>query len=140
MANHMRDIILAVQDCRDDLNVFMEYHVEPIQSEGNITSYKAATVGKLLDEKYNIFENVDIILFAEPQIVGNNVTYGYYTNLTQGKAGAYVPAKSPMGMFPDIFIPNDLQKVADAINNYYGITEPAARTATTESGAVSEGQ
>lgn len=138
IANHMREVILAVQDCREDLNVFMEYHVEPVISEGNTTGYKAATVGKLLDEKYNIFENVDVILFAEPQVMGNTVKYGYYTNLAQGKGGAYVPAKTPMGMFKDIFIPNDLQMVADAINNYYGSDgeKPAEGTAPEEGGAV----
>lgn len=130
MANHMREILIAVQECRDDLNVIMEYHVEGIQSEGNVVGYKAATVGKLLDEKYNIFENVDIILFAEPQVTGNSVNYGYYTNMTQGKSGAYVPAKSPMGMFTDIFIPNDLQKVVTRINEYYGVSEQSEAKAS----------
>lgn len=129
MANHMRDILLAVQNCRDDLNVFMEYHVDQTTSDGSITGYKAATVGKLLDEKYNIFENVDIILFAEPQVNGNSVTYGYYTNLVQGKGGAYLPAKSPMGMFKDIFIPNDLKLVADTIKEYYGQEPTQAESA-----------
>lgn len=130
MANHMREVILKIQDCRDDLNVFMEYHVDTVQSDGSLTGYKAATVGKLLDDKYNIFENVDIILFAEPQVVGNSVTHGYYTNLTQGKGGAYLPAKTPMGMFEQTFIPNDLQMVADAIRKYYG--EDAEETNTAE--------
>lgn len=131
MANHMREVILKIQDCRDDLNVFMEYHVDTVQSDGSLTGYKAATVGKLLDEKYNIFENVDIILFTEPQVTGNSVDYGYYTNLTQGKGGAYLPAKSPMGMFNEIFIPNDLQMVADTIKKYYNgeSTEEDAQSA-----------
>ena len=136
MANHMRELILTVQDCRDDLNVFMEYHVEGTQSEGNIVGYKAATVGKLLDEKYNIFENVDIILFAEPQVTGNVVKYGYYTNLVQGKSGAYLPAKARIGMFQDIFIPNDLQKVTDAINAYYGLSDSTKNAPAKDGGAV----
>ena len=129
MGNHFREILLAVQDCRDDLNVFMEYHVEPVVSEGSITGYKAATIGKLIDEKYNVFENVDVILFAEPQVNGNTANYGYYTNLVQGKGGAYLPAKSPMGMFKDIFIPNDLKLVADTIKEYYGQEPTQAESA-----------
>ena len=138
MANHMREILLAVQNCRDDMNVFMEYHVDPVLVEGNTVGYKAATVGKLLDEKYNIFENVDIILFAEPRVDGNKVTYGYYTNLTQGKGGAYLPAKTPMGMFKDIFIPNDLKLVADTINKYYGGEESNPGTDAGVGGADSQ--
>ena len=94
-----------------------------MKSLDTIVTYKAATVGKLLDEKYNIFENVDIILFAEPKINGNNITYGYYTNMVMGTGGAYLPAKSPIEMFKDIFIPNDLQFVVDTVNKYYGIDE-----------------
>ena len=136
MANHIREVLLTVQKCRDDLNVFMEYHVEPVTSDNSISGYKASTIGKMIDEKYNIFENVDIILFAEPKLVGNTVQYGYYTNLTQGHNGAYLPAKTPMGMFKDIFIPNDLQLVADTIKNYYGGNEGQPEDATAEAGGA----
>lgn len=33
--------------------------------------------------------------------------------------------KSPMGLFEDPHIPNDLKAVDDAICSYYGITTPA---------------
>lgn len=140
MANHIREILLAVQNCRSDMNVIMEYHVDQISSENSILGYKAATVGKLLDEKYNIFENVDIILFAEPKIVGNNVQYGYYTNLTQGHNSAYLPAKTPMGMFKDSFIPNDLQFVIDTINEYYGGGQKSTENKPAEAGGSGTGE
>lgn len=128
-ANHMVEIIQKIQSLPDNKCVFMEYHVDNVISEGNVVGYKAATVGKLLDEKYNIFENVDIILFAEPQASGAGVSYGYYTHLTQGKGGAYIPAKTPIGMFEEDFIPNDLSIVAKAIRDYYGLAEEDAAPA-----------
>lgn len=129
MANHMVQIIQKIQALPDDKIVFMEYHVDELISEGTVAGYKAATVGKLLDEKYNIFENVDIILFAEPQVIGTDVNFGYYTHMALGKAGAYLPAKTPIGMFEEDFIPNDLGLVAKAIKEYYGLAEEDAAPA-----------
>ena len=119
IAQHMQQIISAVQNMRDDIKVIMEYHVEGIQSDSGITEYKAATVGNLLDQKYNIFENVDIILFASPQFEDKNIKYGFFTNRTIDREGAELPAKSPLGMFEELFIPNDLQYVAQHIDAYY---------------------
>ena len=115
-AQHMQQLLLRIQTCRDDLKVFMEFHLD-LDEAGQ--SYKASTVGKLLDEKYNIFENIDIILIASPMYEDKESKYGFYTNHTLDRAGIEVPAKSPMGMFEDIYIPNDLAAVAAAIDKYY---------------------
>lgn len=119
MGMHMQQLIVKIQSLRDDLKVFMEYHVETMSNEAGATEYKAATVGKLLDEKYNIFENIDIILFAIPRYEEKAATYGFYTNRTVDRSGIEIPAKSPMDMFDDIFIPNDLDLVAKKIDEYY---------------------
>lgn len=116
MAQHMQQLLTAIQDAREDLKVFVEFHVE-IDEAGS--AYKASTVGKLIDEKYNIFENVDIILFASPMYEDNTSKYGFYTNHTLDRAGLEIPAKSPMGMFEDLYIPNDLALVAKTIDEYY---------------------
>ena len=117
MAQHMQQVLKRIQDCRDDLKVFIEFHVDTDETG---QTYKAATVGKLLDEKYNIFENIDIILFASPIYESKESQYGFYTNHTLDRAGVEVPAKSPMGMFESLYIPNDLALVAKAIDEYYG--------------------
>ena len=120
MAMHMQQILKAIQDCRDDIKVFLEYHVDAILNESGVAEYKASTVGKLLDEKYNIFENVDIILFASPQYEDKIINYGFITNRSLDRNGAEIPAKSPLGMFDEIFIPNDLALVSQKIDEYYG--------------------
>ena len=119
-AMHMQQILKAIQECRDDIKVFMEYHVENIVTDSGATEYKPSTVGKLLDSQYNILENVDIVLFAQPQYEDKNINYGFITNRTLDRNGAEIPAKSPMGMFDESFIPNDLALVAKAIDEYYG--------------------
>lgn len=118
-AVHMQQILKAIQDCRDDIKVFMEYHVETVTTDTGAIEYKPSTVGKLLDTQYNILENVDIVLFASPQIEDKEVKYGFITNRIMDRNGAEIPAKSPLHMFDDIFIPNDLQLVSDAIDEYY---------------------
>ena len=119
-AMHMQQILKAIQDCRDDIKVFMEYHVESAITDSGATEYKPSTVGKLLDSQYNILENVDIVLFALPQYEDKKINYGFVTNRTLDRNGAEIPAKSPMGMFEQEFIPNDLAFVAKAVDDYYG--------------------
>lgn len=119
MAMHMQQILKAIQDCRDDIKVFMEYHVDSILNESGVVEYKPSTVGKLLDEKYNILENVDIVLFTSPQYEDKTINYGFITNRTLDRNGAEIPAKSPMGMFDSLLIPNDLQFVSEKIDEYY---------------------
>ncbi len=119
-AMHMQQILKAIQELRDDIKVFMEYHVEFTVTDSGVTEYKPSTVGKLLDSQYNILENVDIVLFAQPQYEDKNINYGFITNRVLDRNGAEIPAKSPMGMFEDMFIPNDLDFVAKAIDEYYG--------------------
>lgn len=119
-AIHMQMILQAIQNCRDDIKVFMEYHVESNVTDSGVTEYKPSTVGKLLDNQYNILENVDIVLFANPVYEDKKITYGFTTNRTLDRNGAEIPAKSPMGMFSEEFIPNDLQLVANIIDEFYG--------------------
>ena len=119
-AMHMQQILKAIQNLRDDIKVFMEYHVESNVTDAGATEYKPSTVGKLLDNQYNILENVDIVLFASPVYEDKEIHYGFYTNRTLDRVGSEIPAKSPMGMFEDMFIPNDLALVAKKIDEYYG--------------------
>lgn len=118
-AMHMQQILKAIQECRDDIKVFMEYHVENIVTDSGATEYKPSTVGKLLDSQYNILENVDIVLFADPQFNDKEIDYNFVTNRTVDKNGSEIPAKSPLGMFDELRIPNDLKLVAEKIDAYY---------------------
>jgi len=119
-AMHMQQILKAIQDLRSDIKVFMEYHVENVVNENGVIEYKPSTVGKLLDSQYNILENVDIVLFTNLKYEDNEVHYGFITNRMLDRNGAEIPAKSPMGMFDELFIPNDLAQVAQKIDEYYG--------------------
>lgn len=118
IAMHFQNIIETCEMMRPDLNVFFLMHSEPIFSDNIITGYKVATVGKLLDDKYNPLEVVPMVLFSNVQFKENKPQYGFFTHATMDK-GAVIPAKSPEGMFEEDFIANDLSVVVKAMDAYY---------------------
>ena len=119
IADHFRRIIATSNSLRADLNIFLFLHTDTVENDGSITSYKVATVGKLLDKQYNPLESVTTTLAALPKYnEDGKPQYGFYTNRCLVN-GVEVPAKSPDGMFSEIFIPNDLSIVAKAMEEYY---------------------
>lgn len=73
---------------------------------------KIKTIGKMLDEKITLEGMVTIVLRTQ-------VRDGHYTFATQNNGSD--TTKSPMGMFEDMFIDNDLAAVDAAICDYYEI-------------------
>ena len=120
LADHFRRIIAKCGSLRDDLNIFMLLHIEPVESDGSLIGFKSASVGKLLDKQYNPLESVAVTLFAQPKYDDKGVPqFGFYTHKRKVN-GVELPCKTPEGMFEDDFIPNDLGIVIKAMNEYYG--------------------
>ena len=120
LADHFRRIIAKGTTLRPDINVFLILHSEPITESGDVVGYKVATVGKLLDEKYNPLESVTVTLFAQPKFDEEGIPqFGFWTKKRKVN-GVELPCKTPDGMFEDEFIPNDLAVVIKAMNEYYG--------------------
>lgn len=93
-----------------DKIVYMIMHEEATDS-GEI---KPKTIGKLLDEKVNVPGMFTIVLRCIEES-------GKHFFVTQASNGAV--SKSPMGMFDDLVIDNDLLAVDTTIREYYEITE-----------------
>lgn len=74
---------------------------------------KIKTIGKMLDEKITLEGMVTIVLRTQ-------VRDGHYTFATQNDGND--TTKSPMGMFADRYIDNDLAAVDAAICDYYEIS------------------
>lgn len=75
---------------------------------------KAKTIGKLLDEKICLEGMFTIVLRCV-------MSAGEHRFITQSDGGAI--SKSPLGMFNDLMIDNDLLMVDQTIRNYYEISE-----------------
>lgn len=105
LANNKRVYILAHTQCDDSGRT------------------KIKTLGKLLDEKINLESLCTTVLRTK-------VSGGKYALTTHNNGSDTV--KSPLGMFPESEIDNDLAAIDARICEYYGIEEQAAST-TTES-------
>lgn len=119
IGHHFQMIVAKCEKCRSDLNIFLVLHAEEIYNDNAICGYKAATIGKMIDDKYDPLHVVTILLFSDIIFDENGApTYGFYTK-TQMKGTAVIPAKTPDGMFEESFIPNDLQVVVNAMEAYF---------------------
>lgn len=119
LAVHFKNIIETCQKLRDDLNVFLLLHSEDVKNGDFISTQKVSTIGSLLDKQYNPIENVSMLLFAQPRFDDKgNPIYGFYTN-RQLVNGVEINAKTPEGMFEELFIPNDYQLVVNKIDEYF---------------------
>jgi len=103
------NIIKAAERLDEDIRVYLVNHID----EDANGFQKVKTIGKLLDEKIDIPSLLTIVLEAK-------VNDGNYVFQTNKRSGMDI-AKSPMGMFEEEFIPNDLQLVDNTIKEYYNI-------------------
>lgn len=119
MAAHFQSIIQTAENMREDVNIFLIMHCEEVVSDNVIVGYKPSTVGKLIDNSYNPIEVVPMLLFSAVKYDENKQPkYGFYTHRCLD-GNTEIPAKSPADMFEEDFIPNDLNYVVTAMNEYY---------------------
>lgn len=94
----------------DDTVVYFLHHID--RDDSGIV--KPKTQGRMLDEKLNLAGLFTTVLLTETD--GKDHWF-----LTKNDGASVV--KTPMGMFDDAKIPNDLKFVDDVIRAYYGMEE-----------------
>lgn len=82
------------------------------EDKNDFGDIKPKTIGKLIDEKVCLEGLFSIVLRAKK--VDKN--YYFFTQATDGDV-----AKSPIGMFDELYIENDLKEVDNKIREFYGI-------------------
>lgn len=108
----------AAKAQRDDLTVVFNSHLETVYDQDGVKNTKAKTVGKLIDNVVNLDGLFTTILYSETlRNEQGKIEYVFRTH-TNGSD----TCKSPMGMFEEDYIPNDLAIVIDRMNEYYGQT------------------
>jgi hypothetical protein len=114
MAKDMTKLIQEAKKHRDDLTIAYITHSEEIEDGNEISGYKIKTAGKMIDNQIVMEGLFTTVLYSYVETKGENSSYYFLTN-------RYLkfPAKSPVGMFNGIKIPNDLKIVVDAVNEYY---------------------
>lgn len=102
------DILMAASALADDRRVYIMCHT----ANDEFGRVKMKTIGKLLDEKITPEGLVTMVLRTVVQD-------GHYKFATQNNGQD--TTKSPMGMFKEHVIDNDLALVDTAVCDYYGI-------------------
>lgn len=108
IGRHAWDILNAAAALAEDRRVYIMCHT----ASDEFGKTKMKTIGKLLDEKITPEGMVTIVLRTA-------VRDGHYLFATQNNGSD--TTKSPMGMFNELMIDNDLAVVDETICEYYGI-------------------
>ncbi len=106
MGANVFSIMDICQNFRDDLYCYILCHTE----KDHANMIKPRTVGKMTSDYVGIAERATIVLHTQ-------IVDGRYSFLTQND-GMHV-AKTPMGMFEEVYIDNDLNEVRKVIDEYY---------------------
>lgn len=112
MARHYYDVLTTATTLAPEKRVYLLSHTDTTDT-GQI---KAKTIGKLLDEKITVEGLVTIVLRT-------HVINGQYVFSTRNNGQDTV--KTPLGLFEDEHIPNDLAEVDKAIADYYDLKQVA---------------
>lgn len=106
-------ILSVARDLRDDLNVVYITHDEDLLDENGEILRKMKTIGKATDKYTNLEGLFTVVLFTKTLVDNeDNIVYQFETNSSRNTA------KSPMGMFNERYIDNDLDLVIQNITNY----------------------
>lgn len=116
MAKNYEEMLRYIQeDTSPDTIVYIMQHIDTDEN-GKV---KAKTLGKMLDQQLTIEGLFTIVLLAKADEKRH-----YFVTQSDGTN----PCKSPMEMFEDIEIDNDLKMVDDTIREYYGLkSQPKAK-------------
>lgn len=108
MGREIFDLLNELSNLDDDKIIYLLWHTEE-DSQGKT---KAKTIGKMLDEKLTIEGLFTSVFMAE-------INNGEHVFRTKNDGRSTV--KTPIGMFDEEHIPNDLKLVTETIRDYYGI-------------------
>lgn len=112
IGRHAWEILSTASTLPEHVRVYILWHTHNDES-GTV---RAKTIGKLLDEKITVEGLFSIVLRTA-------VRDEHYSLSTKNNGADTV--KSPIGMFDDDFIDNDLAKIDAAICSYYELTNAA---------------
>ncbi len=116
IANDFLELAEVANSLRADLNIYILHHTTTV-GDGILEkqTVKAATFGKLIDEKLHGMEAQFEIVFLSTKTIDKDekISYRFKTR------DAYSTCGTPMGMFEDEFIDNDLQAIDTRIRCFY---------------------
>lgn len=119
IAKNAYDVISYGRKMRPDINFICLTHSE---LDEKTDTFKLKTIGKMLDDKVILEGLFTVVLFTlvDYDIKEKTANYNFVTNKYMDNSGNLIPAKSPIGMFDETLIKNDLGLVVQKAKEYYG--------------------
>ena len=114
MAVNFEKVLTAIRNTSYDTIVYVMMHPDTDEN-GRL---KPKTIGKMLDNQLTIEGLFSIVLFADVDEQG----YHFIT-----RQHPHAPVKTPMDMFKEQRIDNDLKAVDTTIREYYGLPKAGKR-------------
>lgn len=115
-ADALEALMNNVNSLRDDLWIIYHFHAEQYMENGS-EKLKIQTPGKLLENEFSIPSYFNYIFYSkvEPYDKDNpkKDRYFFVTN-----DDGYFAAKTPMGAFDEMYVPNDYKLIIDRIQEY----------------------
>lgn len=122
LAKNFEELLRAIpKETSSDTIVYLLHHIDT--DENGVI--KPKTLGKMIEQQLDVCGLFTIVLLAKNDGTG-------YKFLTQND-GTH-PAKTPMGMFEEAEIDNDLKYVDTVIREFYDLKPQPAATAKKEKG------
>ncbi len=107
---NLAKVVEAARIVRNDLKVYFLWHPEKDKE----SMYKMKTIGNMVDSYLTLEGLFSVVIYTKvSKGADNKIHYEFVTN----NDGQF-PAKSPVGMFNDLYIPNDLGLVSEIIDKY----------------------
>lgn len=113
MAQHAYQVLKEGMNLREDLYFVILTHQANVGTDVE-PFYRIKTLGKMLDNTITLEGLFTYVLFTRPMLgEDNKMEYKFITN-----SDGTCTAKTPMGLFEDLYIDNDLKVVIDRIDEY----------------------
>lgn len=114
IAANLAQVAKMPKDMRDDLTIFFLTHSEDSTDINGHRRVKAKTIGKMIDNTLTLEGLFSIVLFGRVKKDEDGTLHYGFDTVTNGEN----TCKSPIDMFEETFIDNDLQFVKDCITEY----------------------
>jgi len=114
IAANLAQVAKMPKDMREDLTIFFLTHSEDSTDINGHRRVKAKTIGKMIDNTLTLEGLFSIVLFGRVKRDEDGTLHYGFDTVTNGEN----TCKSPIDMFEETFINNDLQLVKDCITEY----------------------
>lgn len=113
----MDKIFNAAEQVREDQNfIMLAHHEEYKDASSDNISYRMKTVGSMVSQYITPEGKFEVVLFGRQAY--NQMEKKALKEFVTNFDGQF-PAKSPVGMFDELYIPNDLGIVIKKVDEYY---------------------